>query len=105
MANHGEKLACEYLRSVGFEILEQNFRCRFGEVDIVARDGEVVVFVEVRERGSMDFGGPEESLDRKKLLKIQKTAEVWLQGKDVDWRIDFVGILGGKIDHLRDVVC
>jgi len=104
VANHGEKLACEYLRSLGFEVLEQNFAVHgMGEVDIIARDGNEVVFVEVRERGSRDFGEAEESLDFKKLERIRKVAETWLNGRDLAWRVDFLGIFGGKIEHLRGI--
>lgn len=102
MENKGENLACEYLRSLGWEILETNFRCKFGEIDIVALDSGELVFVEVKERSSRDFGDPEEAVDMRKMGRIQRTAEVFLQKNHYDkWRIDIIGVLKGEIEHLK----
>ena len=72
-----EKLAGEYLRQQGYEILEYNFRCRMGEVDIVAKDGEYLVFVEVKYRSSGRSGSPLEAVDRRKQRIISKVASYY----------------------------
>ena len=105
MQNHGENLATEYLRSLGLEILERNFRSKFGEIDIVARDSDELVFCEVRERSSRDFGGALESVDERKMGRIQKTVEIFLQKNNWkgDYRIDVIGIHKGEIEHIVNV--
>ena len=109
----GEGLAGRFLRELGYEILTTNYRCRQGEVDIVARDGEEVVFVEVRTRRSQGFGTPQESLTRPKIRRLVATCQDYLQGyggADINWRIDLVSIRldqGNQvedIDHLRHAV-
>lgn len=72
--NYGEDLACEYLKKQGYKILERNFRIRGGEVDIVARDGDYLVFVEVKARYSHDYGPPAESITSWKIKALKKTA-------------------------------
>jgi len=109
----GEDLAVRYLRELGYQILTTNYRCRHGEVDIVAREGEEVVFVEVRTRRSQAFGTPQESLTRSKMRRLVATSQDYLQGyggSDVDWRIDLVSVRLNEsnqledIDHLRHAV-
>lgn len=72
-----EALAQELLIKKGYLILQKNFRSRFGELDIVALDGDTLVFVEVKARTSLRFGYPEESVTTSKLRKIRKTAEYY----------------------------
>ena len=109
----GEKLAGRFLRELGYQILTTNYRCRQGEVDIVARDGEEVVFVEVRTRRGRAFGTPQESLTRPKMRRLVATCQDYLQGyggADTNWRIDLVSVRldqGNRvedIDHLRHAV-
>ena len=109
----GEELAGRFLRKLGYQILTTNYRCRQGEVDIVARDGEEVVFVEVRTRRSRGFGTPQESLTRPKMRRLVATCQNYLQGyggADTNWRIDLVSVRldqGNRvkdIDHLRHAV-
>ncbi|MDD4859253.1 MAG: YraN family protein [Dehalococcoidales bacterium] len=91
----GEKLAQEFLRQKGYQIIETNYRCRDGEIDIVARQGEVLVFIEVRSKQSDKFGSPEESVTPAKRAKLRLMADHYLQNH-VDlpdsWRIDVVAI-------------
>lgn len=75
----GEKMAREYLKKKGYHILETNFRCREGEIDIVAQDKDYLVFVEVRTRTSSDFGTPEESLTAAKKERLVSLALAYLQ--------------------------
>lgn len=87
----GEKLALDYLRKRGYHILETNFRCREGEIDIIARDKEYLVFIEVRTRTGSDFGTPEESVGIAKREKLVSLAFAYLQDHrklPSLWRID-----------------
>ncbi len=107
LGNRGEKLAAEHLKRLGFLILDTNFRCRAGEIDIVARQGDTLVFVEVRTRRGSAFGTPQESLTPAKGRKIITTAQTYLQTHEdlpLDWRIDVVAVemdKGGKLLRLE----
>ena len=113
LGQRGEALAADYLRRIGYQVLGANFRCQWGEVDIVAMDGATLVFVEVRTRRGASFGTPQESLTRRKQLRLIATAETYLQEHSdapKEWRIDLVSILAGPhgsapaIEHLRSAV-
>lgn len=91
----GEELACVYLRKFGYEILQRNYRIRGGEIDIIAKDGEYLVFVEVKARWSHEYGLPVESVTPFKIKHLLKTAQFYLQ--KVNWgdgpyRLDFVSV-------------
>jgi putative endonuclease len=73
----GESLACDHLRRHRFEILERNFRSRAGEIDIVARDGDVLVFVEVKERSDASHGAAVEAVTGPKRRRVIRAAERW----------------------------
>ena len=73
----GEDLACRHLRRRGLEILERNYLCRAGEIDVVARDGDTVVFVEVKERGGDSHGGAVEAVTPHKRRRVIKAAQRW----------------------------
>lgn len=73
-----ESLAAEFLRKKGYRIVERNFECRFGEIDIIARDGDDLVFVEVRSRKSAQCLDPIYSVNKRKQQRIIKTAQVYL---------------------------
>ena len=91
----GEEMAARYLVSRGYRIVERNYRCPVGEMDIVARDGAYLAFVEVRTRRGRDYGTPEESITPAKRRKLIEVASTYLQERglyDVDWRIDVVAI-------------
>ncbi len=101
----GERIAADYLRSAGYTIVETNWRCRRGEIDIVARDGATLVFVEVRARRSARLGSAEESVTRTKQRRLQQLAETYLQFLEAagrawhgPWRIDVVALLLGTSD-------
>jgi putative endonuclease len=78
LGKRGEDLACEELERRGYDILDRRFRTRFGELDIVARDNGVLVFVEVRARGSGRFGNPAESVTAQKQRRVAAMAESYL---------------------------
>lgn len=95
VGNKGEDLACKYLQNRGYTILERNFRIRGGEIDIIAKDRDQIVFVEVKARYSHEYGLPRESITYFKLKALQKSALFYLQKKgwlDKSYRFDFVGI-------------
>ena len=101
----GEKLAADYLIRQGYEIIKTNYRCKEGEVDIIARDGEFLVFVEVRAKNNRIFGSPEESITAKKKQHLRNVAARYLEtceNPPPEWRIDFVAVeLDGKGNPLR----
>ena len=91
----GERIAAAHLESLGLVIEMRNYRTRFGEIDLVARDGEETVFVEVRTKRSAAYGTPEESLTRRKQARLVKAAQGYLaeHGRaNAPWRVDLVAI-------------
>lgn len=96
-----EKRAGTYLMAQGYQIVEYNFRCRSGELDIVARDGEYLVFVEVKYRVNAERGNPLEAVDRRKQHVISKTAAYYClthgYGELTPCRFDVVAVLGEEI--------
>jgi putative endonuclease len=92
----GEELARDFLEHQGYEIVDANFRTRFGEIDIIARHGSIWVFVEVKARRGVSFGLPEEAVTFRKQNKIIRMALWYLKEKhleNVSWRIDVVSII------------
>jgi putative endonuclease len=101
-----ENFASDLLQGKGYQILDRNFHSRFGEIDIVAIDGDVLVFVEVKARWSQKFGLPEEAVTPQKLYKIRKTAEYYalLHSKtNQKMRIDVIALemRDGKVQSSR----
>lgn len=93
--NLGEKLAQDFIKKRGYRILETNYRCPEGEIDIVARHKDSLVFIEVRTKTSREFGSPEESITSAKREKIRASAAHYQQTHDnlpSLWRIDVVAI-------------
>ena len=91
----GENLARTFLKKRGYRIRETNFRCREGEIDIIAQQGDYLVFVEVRAKSSLDFGTPEESITPSKKEKLIATALTYInthQKLPALWRIDVVAL-------------
>jgi len=78
---HAEQDACKFLQKKGFRLLEQNYSCYCGEIDLIMQDREDIVFVEVRHRQHIQYGNALESINRKKMTKLLKTATHFLQGK------------------------
>ncbi len=103
----GERRALEYLGGAGYRIIETNYRCRWGEVDIVARNGDFLVFVEVKTRRSHSYGSPEESVTKAKAQRLIAAAETYLEERQTpaaQWRIDLVSVemdRGGRVKALR----
>ncbi len=109
----GEQLAVEHLGALGLTILTRNWRCRYGELDIIAADIDsgTVIFVEVKTRTGDGFGGLAEAVTPAKLRRLRRLASLWLAAQDRRWatlRIDVVGVRIGRrrtpeIMHLRAV--
>jgi putative endonuclease len=105
----GEQLAARHLAGLGYEIVERNYRCRAGELDLVARHEGQWVFVEVRTRRGGRFGTPEESVTARKQAHIIAAAQYYLlehAALEADWRIDAVAIAltpDGRVERL-DVI-
>ncbi len=108
----GEQVAVEHLRGLGLQILARNWRCRYGELDVIAADGEhTLVFVEVKTRTGDRFGGVVQAVTPQKVRRIRRLAGVWLAGQDNGWaqiRIDVIGVRVGRsrmpeVMHLQGV--
>ena len=102
----GEQAARGYLERTGFTVLDTNFRCPHGEIDIVARDSDAVVFVEVRSRRGGSFGTPEESITAGKARRLIATAQTYLQSREglpPNWRIDLVAVDVDSRGHISRI--
>jgi putative endonuclease len=103
----GERVACRYLVSQGLVLLDRNWRNRTGELDVVARDGPDVVFVEVKTRSSTRYGQPAEAVVPAKVRRLRTLARMWLAANDVRCervRFDVISVLVGRpvtLQHLR----
>ena len=97
-----EDIACEYLTSLGYRILHRNFYCKGGEIDIIALDGDVLVFVEVK--GTTTKLNPAERINYKKLQRIYKCAEEFLlKAPAQECRVDAILVEDGRIVHLKNL--
>ncbi len=95
LGRRGEDLAVRHLEASGYRILERNYRTRIGEIDIIAREGETLVFVEVKSRRSDRFGGPKGAVDFRKRMKLSQVALWYLKGTgrvDQSARFDVVTV-------------
>jgi putative endonuclease len=109
----GEQLAVDHLTALGLRVLTRNWRCRYGELDVIAADdaARTVVFVEVKTRTSDQFGGVEQAVTPTKVRRLRRLAGLWLAAQDDRWsaiRIDVVGVRIGRkptpeITHLQGV--
>lgn len=107
----GEVLAKEYLLSIGYIILEKNYKNKIGEIDIIAKDGDIVVFVEVKTRTNYNYGYAFEAVDFRKQKKIVNTSLVYVKYRNLintQLRYDIIEIYmtkNFKINHLKDAFC
>lgn len=101
----GEAAARAFLERKGAKVLEMNYRRPTGEIDIVARQRDVILFVEVKRRSSLRYGRPSEAVNRTKQLHILRTAQLYLQEKrlsDAPVRFDVIEVLPGEIRHIEN---
>jgi putative endonuclease len=109
LGKRGEELASRFLRKNRYKILERNYVCKMGEMDIIAQEKDTLVFVEVKTRTSMDFGPPQLAVNSTKQMQLSKVALNFLKEKkreDVKARFDVVAIIlrptGEEIELIRD---
>jgi len=96
LGRRGEELAASYLEDKGLVVLSRNWRCRDGELDLVATDGKQLVVCEVKTRAGLDYGEPAEAVDETKARRIRRLANRWLSTYRVGWcelRFDIVAVL------------
>lgn len=109
----GEERAVEFLRKKGYKILDRNYRCRFGEIDIVAKHEDYFVFIEVKTRRDLSYGRPVEAISQLKINRILKTLSFYLTENRIhnsNIRIDAVEVYLNnsqdvKINHIENIVC
>lgn len=111
LGRYGEDVAARHLAQAGLEVLERNYRCELGELDIVAREGRVLVVCEVKTRRGTGFGTPAEAVTPQKVRRLRRLAACWMRERDAHpdaVRIDVVSVLRGRrgpalVEHLRGV--
>ena len=104
MARHwAEEVARHYLKGQGYEVLETNYTCRRGEVDLIVQEGEMLVFVEVKQRRDTMYGTPADAITPAKIAKLRHTALHYLiqtyERDDLPLRFDAVLLVGTKAEH------
>ena len=108
---YGEQVVAAHLVAEGMTVLDRNWRCPQGEIDIVARDGDVLVVCEVKTRSSTALGHPLEAVTARKAARLRRLAAAWIQDRRVhpaEVRIDLVGVLrpargAAGVEHVRGV--
>lgn len=96
LGRRAEKVAAKTLRRQGYRIVDRNWRCRLGEIDLVARHGEDMVIIEVKARDTEEFGGPEAAVapdKQRKLSRLLDYYRVATRAPDVNWRFDVVAVV------------
>ena len=107
LGKKGEDIACKFLKKNGYQIMERNYRNKAGEIDIIARDKDDIVFVEIKTKLSKDFAQPELSVNPSKQRKIVKTALTYLMVKGIKktgCRFDVIGITGEKEERKIELI-
>lgn len=110
LGQKGEKQAAKYLKKKGYKLVTANYRCQYGEIDLIAKDADILIFVEVKTRTSTDFGDPAAAVDYRKQKQISKVAHHYLvthHNDDVDARFDVISVLSAngkktEIEHIID---
>lgn len=110
LGKYGEDRATEFLERIGYQVVGRNWRCNVGEIDIIARDKDCLVFAEVKTRTRVGFGHPFEAITSAKMQKMRKLVGEWCRAHDVasvQVRLDAISVLlsGGRvhIEHLKQV--
>ena len=102
----GERLAAECLEQRGYRIIEHNYRCPYGEIDLIAEEGQDLVFIEVKTRRGTSYGLPEEAVNRRKQQKLVCSACHYLSlqpSSDRSWRIDVVAVQLSSVGKLEEI--
>ncbi len=97
LGKDSEQLACKFLERQGYRLVQRNFHSKWGEIDLIMRKGQELVFVEVRSKSNRDYGQPAETVDKNKQEKIRKTAQLYLyqhqEMKQCYCRFDVIGVV------------
>jgi putative endonuclease len=109
LGRYGESLAARHLTEQGMVLLDRNWSCPAGELDLVLRDGEVLVVCEVKTRTSLDYGSPHEAVTEDKLARLGQLAAAWIEAhaaSPADVRLDLVAVLRPRrgpsvVEHVR----
>ncbi|MFH2011210.1 MAG: YraN family protein [Pseudomonadota bacterium] len=109
LGKRGEEIAVSYLKGLKYKIIERNYKCKFGEVDIIAKDKKTVTFIEVKTRSSLEYGHPSQGVDKRKQYQISKVALDYINKKNIqnlDTRFDVVTVQiseeGEKVELIKD---
>lgn len=107
----GEDIACKYLQNLGYKIISRNYFCKFGEIDIIAKDNLEYVFIEVKTRTCNSFGSPIDSIDYKKIKHLLKSISYYIYSHHLQnyfIRIDAVEIIefngDFKVNHIKQII-
>lgn len=111
LGDYGERVAERHLVAAGMVLLDRNWRCDLGEIDLVARDGDTLVVCEVKTRRGLDYGSPLEAVTERKATRLRQLAMRWVSEHGVhppQIRIDVIGVLSrpqgaALVEHLRGV--
>jgi putative endonuclease len=113
LGQKGEALSATFLENLGYSILETNYRTPYGEIDLITRQNEVIIFVEVKTRSSRTLGPPEISITKRKAEHMRCAAEFYIQQLpeiQIDWRIDVISVQVNSdgtppsIEHFENVI-
>jgi putative endonuclease len=110
LGKYGEDVAASFLQDRGYTILERNWRCEIGEIDLIAKHKKLLVFIEVKTRNGSGFGHPFESVTKSKVSRMRRLAAAWVAANDAPsngLRLDAIAVLvrNGKvaIEHIKQV--
>jgi putative endonuclease len=111
LGKRGEQIAADYFASAGLAMIDRNWRCAQGEIDLIVLDGDELVFVEVKTRSGLGYGHPLEAITAQKLARLRRLAAAWCEahpGHARSIRIDAVAVIaprsgGVQLEHLRRV--
>ncbi|MDH5661630.1 MAG: YraN family protein [Elusimicrobiota bacterium] len=105
LGKKGEDISVKFLKKQGYQIIERNYRCSLGEIDIIAKDKNILCFVEVKTRNTEEYGLPEEAIDGYKQKKLARAALTYLKQKKIyeqDLRFDIVSVYPDRIELIKD---
>ncbi|MBE7087904.1 MAG: YraN family protein [Clostridiales bacterium] len=104
LGDKGENLAVKHLKKQGYKILHRNFKCKLGEVDIIAQLGDTVCFIEVKTRSTDYFGAPCEAVTPERQRRYKNCAKFYYANRQIDYnvRFDIIEVFNGKINHIEN---